>query len=172
MAKDSGHVRASRWAKPVNGSREGEVEDLYFRDGRRVEYSQLTNDKKRIVKQEKKRIARELFQKLKNKKTPQIIDNGETIEIYYTSKGLDHFCNDAMLNLSGKYFSESSMMRINEILEKSTYIPTDHGKSHSRGDDREFWFTYEDAEGRGVYFKVAWQKSMKKYTLYSVVDTL
>ena len=172
MAKGAGHVRASRWPRAVEGSREGEVEDLYFRDGRRVEYGQLTTEKKSLVKREKKRIKEALFQKLKNVTTPQTVDGGETIEIYYTSKGLDHFCNDAMLNLSGKYFSESSMMRINEILEKSTYIPTDHGKSHSRGDDREFWFTYEDAEGRGVYFKVAWQKSMKKYTLYSVVDTL
>lgn len=127
---------------------------------------------KRAVKEEKKRISAQLFQKLKNVVTPQTIDGGKQIEIHYTHKGIDHFCNDAMLNLSGKYFSEQSMMRVNEILEKSTYVNTPHGLIHPRTDGRELWFTYKDAEGRGVYFKVNWNRNLKGYEFYSVVDEL
>ena len=77
-----------------------------------------------------------------------------------------------MLNLSGKYFSEESMMRVNEILEKSKYVQTPHAKKHPRTDGRELWFYYKDADGRGVYFVVAWSRYTKKYDLYSVVDEL
>ena len=172
MAKWPGHTRVSRRAKPVIGSRDGEIADLYFRDGYRVEYESLSTQQKQRVKYEKKRIAHELFSKLANVTTPQTIDNGERIEIHYTSKGLDHFCNDAMLTLSGKYFSEASMMRVNEMLEKSTYVPTPHGLTHSRNDDRELWFCYQDADGRGVYFKVDWNKHIKAYEFYSVADKI
>ena len=172
MAKGPGSTRTSRWPKAVVGSNDGEIEDLYFRDGRRVEYDELSTAKKKLVKGEKKRIFKELYQKLQNTATPQVIDNNERIEIYYTSKGLDHFCNDAMLTLSGKYFSRASMMKIDEILKKSTYLPGPHGLTHPRTDGRDLWFSYQDADGRSVYFKVDWNKKLKKYELYSVVDSI
>ncbi len=100
------------------------------------------------------------------------MDGGEKVKIHYTSHGIDHFCNDTMLNLSGKYFSKNSMMRVNEILEKSTYIPTSHNLSHPRTDGRNLWFSYHDADGRDVYFKVNWNANIKKYELYSVVDSI
>lgn len=118
MAKGAGDTRVSRWAKPIIGSREGEFKDLYFQDGRRVEYSDLPRKGMNAVKRAKKEVAAEMFQKLRNVRTKQMIDNGEEIEIGYTKGGIDHFANDAMSTLSGKYFSESSMMRVNEILEK------------------------------------------------------
>ena len=77
-----------------------------------------------------------------------------------------------MLSLSGKYFSRKSMMRVNEILANSTYVPTTHGLVHPRSDGRELWFTYTDADGRGVYFKVCWNRELSTYELYSVVDNI
>ena len=167
MAKDCGGTRVSTWVNRNNSQ-----EKLYYRDGRRVEYSELSTIGKKLVKDEKNKIAKELYAKFKNEKTSQVIDNGEVIQIGYTSKGLDHFANDAMISLSGKYFSRKSMMRVNEILEKSIYVPTTHGLSHSRTDGRDLWFTYTDAEGRGVYFKVCWNSQLHKHELYSVVDKI
>ncbi len=77
-----------------------------------------------------------------------------------------------MLNLSGKYFSHASMLKVNEILEKSMYVPSSHELSHPRTDGRELWFTYKDADGRGVYFKVCKNNKIKAYELYSVVDEI
>lgn len=99
---------------------------LYFHNGERVEYNELSDREKKLVKNEKKKIAKVLFVKLKDKETRQVIDNGQQITIKFTSRGLDHFANDAMISLSGKYFSKKSMMRVNKILEKSVYIPTSH----------------------------------------------
>lgn len=172
MAKAAGDTRTSRWAKPVIGSREGEIKDLYFKDGRRVEYSDLSRKEMNAVKRAKKEVAAEMFQKLRNVRTKQVIDNGKEIEIGYTKGGIDHFTNDAMLTLSGKYFSEASMMRVNEILEKATYIPTPHGLTHPRTDGRELWFTYTDTDGRDIYFKVAYSRYLKAYDLYSVTDKI
>lgn len=167
MAKVSGGTRVSRWVNRNNSQ-----EKLYFRDGVRVEYAELDSLGKRLVKDEKNKVAKELYAKLKNEKTTQLIDNGQIVQIGYTSKGCDHFANDAMLTLSGKYFSRNSMMRVNEILAKSTYIPTSHNLIHSRTDGRDFWSTYTDADGRGVYFKVCWNNQLKMHELYSVTDYL
>ena len=64
------------------------------------------------------------------------------------------------------------MMRVNEILEKSIYIPTSHNLTHPRTDGRDLWFTYIDADGRGVYFKVCWNNNLKRHEFYSVVDKM
>ena len=167
MAKQSGSVRASKWPRQNPA---GVFSDMYSQNGVRVEYGQLTSAEKRIVKDAKKKLVKDMFDKLKDVTTKQVIDNGVQIEIKYTKKGLDHFANDAMLHLSGKYFSEASMMRVNEILEKSTYVPGPHGLTHSRNDGRVLWFTYSDSDGRGVFFKVNYNKNLKGYELYSVVD--
>ena len=54
------------------------------------------------------------------------------------------------------FHSLSYLKRLKQILEKSTYIPTSHNLSHPRNDGRNLWFSYHDADGRGVYFKVNW----------------
>ena len=111
MAKASGNTRCSKWTSSNNTEKR-----LYYHGDRRLEYNELTRNEKALVKEEKKKISKELYQKLKDKVTKQTIDNEKQITIKYTSRGLDHFANDAMLTLSGKYFSKNSMMRINEIL--------------------------------------------------------
>ena len=168
MAKTSGSTRVSSW----RGAGAPLSSDLYYHNGKRSEYSELSDTEKNAVKREKAAISKALYAKLKDTITPQVIDNGERIEIAYTSKGLDHFANDAMLNLSGKYFSRDSMMRVNEILEKSTYLPTPHGLKHPRTDGRNLWFSYTDADGRGVFFRVTYNSMLSKYELYSVVDKI
>lgn len=100
MARGSGNTRVSKWF-----SRDNLQEQLYYKDGVRVEYAELSELGKRLVKDEKNKVVKELYAKLKNEKTTQVIDNGQVIQIGYTSKGCDHFANDAMLTLSGKYFS-------------------------------------------------------------------
>lgn len=147
-------------------------QDLYFANGIRVDYFQLPKEKKIIVRKKRDQIVLELFKRLKNKTVAQVIDNNIPITIIFTRKGLEHFCRDAMMTLSGKYFSEKSMMRIDDILAQSTYIPTSHTLQHQRTDGRDLWFTYKDNEGKGVYFKVGWNKNIKKYEFYSVVDKL
>lgn len=64
------------------------------------------------------------------------------------------------------------MKNVDEILAKSTYVPTEHGLKHTRKDGRDLWFAYKDIAGRGGDFKVCWNKNIKKYELYSVVDKL
>lgn len=167
MAKTSGSTRCSKWTSSNNTEKR-----LYYHGDRRLEYNELTSDEKVLVKEEKKKISKELYQKLKDEVTKQIIDNGQQITIKYTSRGLDHFANDAMLTLSGKYFSKNSMMRINEILENSIYVPTKHSLKHSRTDGRNLWFRYIDNEGRGIYFHVCWNEQLKTHELYSVTDKI
>ncbi len=166
MAKGSGNTRVSTWRSTTNN------EKLYYQNGKRVEYSELDEHGKKIVKDAKKKVAKELYAKLKDTVTTQVIDNGQIINIKYSSHGLDHFANDAMLNMSGKYFSYNSMLNVDKILEKSTYIQSDHRLIHSRTDGRDLWFSYKDSDGRGVYFKVCWNNKMNTYELYSVVDVI
>jgi len=166
MAKAAGGTRTSKWASSSGG---GETK-LYHNGSRRVEYGELSEIDKQLVKNEAKLVRSGMYAKLKSVTTPQQIDNGVAIGIHYTSKGIKHFVNDTMLTLSGKYFSKNSMMRVNEILEKSKYVPTSHALTHARKDGRELWFSYSDNEGRGVYFKVNWNKNIKRYELYSVTD--
>lgn len=74
--KYSGGTRVSKWVNRNNSQ-----EKLYFRDGVRVEYAELDTLGKRLVKDEKNKIAKELYAKLKNKTTTQVIDNGQVIQI-------------------------------------------------------------------------------------------
>lgn len=147
-------------------------DDLYYTGGARREYVDLDQTHKNKVIEVKRRLQNDMFQKLKDVTTTQVIDDGQVIVVHYTNAGIKHFCNDAMVRLSGKYFSESSMMNINQILEKSTYVPTSHALKKARTDGRDMWFKYKDAEGRGVYFKVTWNTHNKIYELYSVTDVL
>ena len=165
MSKASGSTRCSKW-KSSNDAQQ----KLYFHNGKRVEYKELSDSEKKLVKDEKKKIAKALFAKLKDKETIQVIDDGQQITIMFTSRGLDHFANDAMISLSGKYFSKKSMMRVNEILEKSVYVPTSHTLTKARTDGRDMWFKYSDNEGRGVFLKVCWNTKLDIHELYSVTD--
>ena len=148
------------------------IEDLYIYDGKRLDYGELPADRQAMVKSEKKRIAKEVYEIVKDKKVKQVIDNEQPIEICFTKKGVKHFCNDALLLLSGKYFSEDEMKLINYILEKAEYLESYHSLKHLRSDGRDLWFTYKDKEGRGVYFKVSWSRYTKQYELYSVVEKI
>ena len=95
MPKGPGNTRVSTWR---NG--------LYMHTaGNRQNFNRLPIPAKEAIVQEKKAVIRDMKAKLIGIKTPQIIDNGKQIEIEYTSKGISHFANDAMVVLSGKYFS-------------------------------------------------------------------
>ena len=161
MAKGAGYTRASKWRINTPTS----FVQLYYKNGVRQEYPDLTEKAKELVKKEKNRIAKAMYAKLMSESTSQVIDNGKEISIHYTSKGLKHFANDAMIKLSGKYFSSDSMMNINSILARSTYVPTTHNLTHPRTDGREVWFSYKDADSRDVYLKVSWNNKMKIYEL-------
>lgn len=161
MAKGSGSLRVSAWG-----------DNLYFRNGYRVEYYQLTDKQKKLVNSINSRIKNALISKIEGNSTSKEIGDGKKIEVVYTKSGITHFCRDAMIVLSGKYFSEESMMRIDEIFSKSKYVPTSNLLKKERKDGRSLWFTYQDADGRGVYFKVAYNSSRKLYELYSIVDKI
>ena len=168
MAKGAGDNRVSTWRKAGTPL----TEDLYFSGGKRQEYVDLDETHKSKIKEVKRRIQKEMYQKLRDVETPQVIDDGKVISIHYSNAGIKHFCNDAMIRLSGKYFSETSMMNIDKIIAKSTYVPSSHSLYKARTDGREMWFKYKDADGRGIYFKVSWNSSNKYYELYSVTDVL
>lgn len=161
MAKGAGDTRASKWSG-----------DIYSIGVKRYEYRDLPKSSQAIVRKERDRIAKAMYAKLQNVSTPQVIDGGEKIDIRYTKSGIDEFANQAMVTLSGKYFSEKSMLSVNEILGRSSYVPTPHTLSHPRKDKRDLWFSYKDADGRGVYFRVCWNQNMKMYELYSVADRI
>ena len=76
-----------------------------------------------------------------------------------------------MISLSGKYFSEESMLQIDKIFEQSKYVPSSHVSKHLRTDGRDLWFTYKE-NGRGIYFQTTYNRHLKKYELYSIVDKL
>lgn len=117
-----------------------------------------------------KRVGNEMWENLQNKSVDQVAD-GQHIKIEFDHKGVDHVSRDALINLSGKYMSNESMVNIDKILASATYVPTEHGLSHGRSDNRQMWFKYQDSQGRGLYFSVAHNpKAVKKYTLYSVSD--
>lgn len=159
MAKDAGSTRASKW--------EG---DIYTLDGVRHEYRDLPAERQKVIQATSKEVAKEMWNELKDKKVNQVAD-GKQIVIEFDHRGVDHVARDAMIILSGKYMSKGSMVHIDRILESSTYIPTQHSKSHERTDARQMWFKYRDSQGRGLYFSVAHSPSaQKKYTLYSVSD--
>ncbi len=158
MAKGPGNTRASTWR---NGLYNNTV-------GKRQNFNRLPISAKQAVVQEKASVIVDMKARLIGLRTPQVIDNGQRIEIEYSSKGINHFANDAMVVLSGKYFSRDSMLRVNEILEQARYIPTSHMLVHPRRDNRELWFSYKPKDGRNVYFSVSRDSKTGRYELYSV----
>lgn len=161
MAKTSGGVRNSRW--------EG---DIYTVDGVRKEYHELNEERKVVVRSMSKDVAKEMWSKLSGKSVTLEAD-GNTINVKFTKSGIDHVARDAMIVLSGKYMSRSSMAHIDRILAKSEYVPTSHRVYKGRKDGKELFFRYKDKDGRGIFFKVAKDYATNKngrYYLYSVVD--
>lgn len=157
--KDVGSVRASKWAN-----------DIYTENGVRKEYRDLSPEHKKVVQAKQKEVSKTVWNEMKDKKVVLQTDK-DTITVQFTRDGVDHFTRDAMLLLSGKYFSEQSLKHIDEILAKSTYVS--QGLTKNRKDGKDLFFRYEDSTGRGVYFKVAREPRAgngKTHYLYSIVD--
>ncbi len=170
MAKGSGDTRVSKW----RGARAPITEDLYYEGGQRLNYFELPADKKKVIREEKDRIIDEMVKSLAGKKTVKMmISEKDYLEVQFTKPGITHFCNDAMVKLSGKYFSERSMKNIPDILEKAEFLPpavTTRPGEH-KGDGRVKWFYYKDKTGREVYFGVAFNKGIRAYEFYTVTET-
>lgn len=161
MGKSAGSLRASKW--------EG---GIYTEGGIRREYKDLSDGRKAVIQAESKAIAKSMYRNLADKSVTLSAD-GRTIDVQFTKKGIEHVARDAMLTLSGKYMSRNSMLHIDRILAKSTFVPTDHKIYKNRTDGKEMFFKYNDKTGRGIYFKVAYEPyngAQKYYTLYSVTD--
>ncbi len=159
MAKATGNNRNSGWA-----------DNPYHVGGERKEYADLPDDRKDMIKAMSKRVAKNMWDNLKDKSVAQTVD-GKKIKIEFDHDGVKHVARDAMLTLSGKYMSRKSMVNINHILANASYIRTSHVLSHPRKDERQMWFKYKDNQGRGLYFSIAYTpKREKQYTLYSVTD--
>lgn len=163
MAKGSGDTHASKHEN-----------NPYHVNGVRLEYADLPPANKRSVINLKNRYSEGMRKRLRDK-TVVLNTDEETITVGFNRRGIDHVVQDAMMKLSGKYFSKHSLYRLDEILEQSTYIPTSHGLYKNRTDGTVMFFKYLDSDGRGVYFKVAYNPTAgdgKKYFLYSMDDRL
>lgn len=161
MAKSSGDTRVSK--------HEG---NPYHVDGVRKEYRELPEAQKRTVIALQKTYSEGMRKRLINKTVKKEIDNG-TINVGFNRKGCEHLSRDAMFKLSGKYFSKDSLYKIDEIFAKATYMPSSHELYKNRTDGKKLFFKYNDGEGRGVIFKVAYNPTAgdrKFYTLYSIDD--
>lgn len=161
MAKSAGHIRASKWENSI-----------YHEGGVRKEYGELSEGRQAAVRAELKRVQSEMWSNLQSKSVTMHAD-GEDIEVAFTKRGTYHAARDAMLTLSGKYMSRKSMINIDTILKQSEYVPTSHELYKGRKDGIEYFFKYRDKQGRGIYFKVAYEPGQgqgKKYFLRSVVD--
>lgn len=161
MAKSAGHIRASKWENSI-----------YHEGGVRKEYGELSDARKAIVKAELKSVQAAMWGNLESKSVVLKAD-GKEIRVGFTKSGTDHAARDAMLTLSGKYMSRKSMINIDIILQQSEYVPTSHELYKGRKDGIEYFFKYKDKQGRGIYFKVAYEPAQgqgKKYYLRSVTD--
>lgn len=161
MGKSVGSIRASKWER-----------DIYTEGGVRREYGELSAGRKAAILAESKSIAKSMYRNLADKSVTLSAD-GQSINVQFTRKGVEHVARDAMLTLSGKYMSRSSMVHIDKILAKSEYVPTTHKLYKERKDGKELFFKYKDKDGRGIYFKVVHEPrngSRKFYSLYSVSD--
>lgn len=161
MAKESGDNRCSTWSG-----------DPYTVDSVRLEYKDLPDDRKELIKQLQKRTEQEMWENLRDKSVT-LDAGGQTINVQFNRKDVNHIAKDALRTLSGKYFSRESMINIDKILASSKYVPTDHLLYKERSDDRTMFFRYKDSQGRGVYFKVGYRSNPgdgKHYTLHSVSD--
>ena len=139
MAKTSGSLRAS--------FHEG---NPYHIGTERHEYADLSPAQKRTVINLKNTYAKGMIKRLRDKKVILEAD-GKKIEVGFNARGLEHVAQDAMIKLSGKYFSKNSLYRIDEILAKSTYIPSSHILYKDRKDGIVLFYKYQDNEGRGAY---------------------
>lgn len=141
MAKATGDTRASKhdW-------------NPYHVNGERKEYFELPEAQKRTIQALVKTYANGMNEKLKDKSVNLSTDEGD-IKVQFTKNGLEHVSRDAMINLSGKYFSKNSLYRINEILSQSNYVRTDKTTEHGHSIIK--FFKYYDNDGRCVYFGVA-----------------
>lgn len=161
MAKTSGGVRNSKWKG-----------DIYTVDGVRKEYFELNEERKAVVRSMSKDVAKEMWGNLSGRSV--VLDaDGNAINVQFTRKGVEHVARDAMLTLSGKYMSRSSMKHIDKILAKAEYVPTSHAVYKERNDGKTMFFRYKDKEGRGLYFKVTRDNaagSNGRFYLYSVSD--
>lgn len=161
MAKSAGHIRASKWDNSI-----------YHEGGVRKEYGELSDARKAIVKAELKSVQAAMWGNLESKSVVLKAD-GKEIRVGFTKSGTDHAARDAMLTLSGKYMSRKSMINIDTILQQSEYVPTSHELYKGRKDGIEYFFKYKDKQGRGIYFKIAYEPAQgqgKKYYLRSVTD--
>lgn len=161
MAKTAGSIRVSKWENSI-----------YHEDGVRKEYSELSKGRQDAVKVELKSVQKAMFSNLQDKQVTLNADD-KTIEVGFTRKGVNHTARDAMMTLSGKYMSRDSMINIDRILQQAEYVPTDHSLYKGRNDGIEYFFKYKDKQGRGIYFKVAYEPKQgqgKKYYLRSVTD--
>lgn len=161
MAKTSGGVRNSQWQG-----------NIYTVDGKRMEYHELSEERKIVVRSMSKSVAKEMYGNLHDKSVALDVD-GAKINVKFTKSGIDHVARDAMIMLSGKYMSRQSMVHIDKILAKSEYVPTTHKIYKGRKDGKELFFRYKDKDGRGVYFKVAYDRKESnagRHYLYSVTD--
>lgn len=159
MAKPAGGIRNSKWDN-----------DIYTVNGVRRECYELNEERKLLVRFICKKVAKEMWSNVSGKLVSLDAD-GKSINVQFTRKGIDHVARDAMLMLSGKYMSRRSMKHIDRILAESKYVPTTHQVYKDRNDGKTMFFRYKDNDGRGIYFKVAYdEKAEKKYILYSVVD--
>lgn len=161
MAKSAGHIRASKWENSI-----------YHEGGVRKEYHELSEGRKATVRAELKSVQAAMWGNLESKSVVLKAD-GKEIRVGFTKSGIDHTARDAMLTLSGKYMSRKSMINIDAILQQSEYVPTSHELYKGRKDGIEYFFKYKDKQGRGIYFKVAYEPAQgqgKKYYLRSVTD--
>lgn len=161
MAKTSGSICNSQW--------EG---NIYTVNGKRMEYHELNEERKIVVRSMSKSVAKEMYEYLHDKSVALDAD-GTKINVKFTKSGIDHVARDAMITLSGKYMSRQSMVHIDTILAKSEYVPTTHRIYKERKDGKELFFRYKDNNGRGIYFKVAYDRKESnagRHYLYSVTD--
>lgn len=161
MAKGSGDTRASK--------HEG---NPYHVNGVRKEYWELSEAQKRTVIALQKTYSEGMRKRLVDKSVEKEIDTG-VIKVGFNRESCEHLSRDAMLKLSGKYFSKDSLYKIDEIFAKATYLPTSHELYKNRTDGKKLFFKYTDNDGRGVIFKVAYNPTAgdrKFYTLYSIDD--
>lgn len=161
MAKESGSNRSSAW--------EG---NPYAVNGVRKEYYELPPDRKKLINGIQKRVSDLMWEYLRDKSVKLKADD-HTINVQFNHRDVEHVAKDALRILSGKYFSQQSMIHIDHVLSQSEYIPTDHTSYKIRTDDRTMFFRYLDRQGRGIYFKVAYRSNPgdgKHYTLHSITD--
>ncbi len=161
MAKGSGNTRCS--------SHGG---NPYHVNGVRKEYWELPQSQQRTVQSLMKTYSKGMRDNLREK-TVMMKSDGKEIQVGFNREGCDHLVRDAMMKLSGKYFSKNSLYNFDRILEKAVELPSSHALYKERHDGKTKFFKYTDNEGRGVIIKVAYNPTAgdkKRYFPYSLDD--